>query len=401
MELAERLVHSGRLLSVNQPERRAESVLRRVLELDPDEKNARQLLVLLAAQNGNATELTRTVRARPGRGSNGTQGPFLRWRVAQSTSNTAELARIRASFVNMDDANLRAIGMASQFDAVGVEDGERALRIRGLRARSAGEVLDATLAQHSLALNQGRPIVALDLTELLQDAQPGSRAHLRLRVLDALYGGGNVPAAERAALELTRFADASPMTIASARAIQLADACVLSQWRLAHGEIGKVRNAILELRGAGLPSDPVPVGANPHTCAELLDASVAVTARAADAAVRVARLDSLMLGGAAAGDAAAFAHIVVARLYESAGAPSRALDAIRRRPYMNGWPRYLATALREEGRLAMLVGDRSGGLSAYRRYLALRSAPESAVTTEVAEVHLAIEDAQRQPAQSR
>jgi hypothetical protein len=44
-------------------------------------------------------------------------------------------------------------------------------------------------------------------------------------------------------------------------------------------------------------------------------------------------------------------------LYERLGEPRIALDAIRRRGYMSGWPRYLATAQREEGRLALATGD--------------------------------------------
>lgn len=40
---------------------------------------------------------------------------------------------------------------------------------------------------------------------------------------------------------------------------------------------------------------------------------------------------------------------------------------------------YLASHLREEGRLAALTGDRDGAIRAYDHYLALRSDPEPAL----------------------
>jgi hypothetical protein len=49
-------------------------------------------------------------------------------------------------------------------------------------------------------------------------------------------------------------------------------------------------------------------------------------------------------------------------------------------------PRYLATFLREEGRLAALTGDTVGAIAAYRHYLGLRSDPEPAVRPEVEQV---------------
>ena len=46
----------------------------------------------------------------------------------------------------------------------------------------------------------------------------------------------------------------------------------------------------------------------------------------------------------------------------------------------------LSTPLREEGRLAALVGDTAGAIRAYRQYLALRSDPEPALHADVERV---------------
>ena len=118
-------------------------------------------------------------------------------------------------------------------------------------------------------------------------------------------------------------------------------------------------------------------------CAEIVDAKLAVATRQPDALQRVSRLDSLMLSGPAVGDAGTYAHIVIAQLYERLGHPDQALAAIRRRAYMAGWPRYLATARREEGRLALALGDRQRAMEVLGRYLALREDPELGLRADV------------------
>ena len=69
-------------------------------------------------------------------------------------------------------------------------------------------------------------------------------------------------------------------------------------------------------------------------------------------------------------------NLVVARLLEAQGNLPGALAAVRRRVYGLGRRRYLSTYLREEGRLAALVGDTASARRAYQHYLALRSDPE-------------------------
>ena len=109
-----------------------------------------------------------------------------------------------------------------------------------------------------------------------------------------------------------------------------------------------------------------------------------------DALRRVMRLVSWMRSGPAVSDAGTLARLAVARLYARLGEPARALAAIRRRAYMAGWPRYLVTAQREEGRLAGATGDRIGAMAAYRFYLAARTEPEGTLAAEIASVRTAL-----------
>ena len=395
-ELGERFFHEGAFIGATDWRQRATAAFRRTLTLDPHATLARTLLILSAARVGDSAALARDATAPVLADSVGGLRPFLTWRVGLARDDADAVQSVRDVFPQLDAANLRSIAMSSLFDAVAVQDGERALRIRRTLATRSADVLDALLSQHSVALNQGRPVLALDITEQLQELQPGTRAHLRLRVLDALYAAGDSAAAERAAAELARFADARVAPTADAQAVQLADLCVLEQWRLAHGDRRATMRVVARLRAAGSLLVSVPVAAPPLACAGLLSAMRAVAAREPTALAQVHQLDSLMFTGPAVSDAGTYAHLVVARLYERLGEPSRALDAIRRRGYMSSWPRYLATARREEGRLALAAGDTVGAIASYRQYLALRAEAEPAVAGGDAAIRRLLADIGRQ-----
>jgi hypothetical protein len=81
---------------------------------------------------------------------------------------------------------------------------------------------------------------------------------------------------------------------------------------------------------------------------------------------------------------ARYGNLVVARLHESRGNLEAAQRAAQRRIYFN--TRYLASYLREEGRLAVLIGDQDSAIRAYRHYLALRTDPEPELAGEVENV---------------
>jgi hypothetical protein len=62
-------------------------------------------------------------------------------------------------------------------------------------------------------------------------------------------------------------------------------------------------------------------------------------------------VDSLVLAPQIVGDLATYAPLLIARLHERLGDPTAALAALRRRPYMSEWPRYLGTIRGEVERL--------------------------------------------------
>ena len=386
-ELGERLLHDGRMLGLRSADQRAEAAFRRALELDPEHAPALRSQIELAALRGDAATLARLAAPDQVRAVGGDLTGYLLWRVAVVRGDSAVLSSLRPRLPSLGTPSLRAIAMAAQHTGLGQGDGERALRALGARAALAAEQLDVLMAEHSLALGQGRPVRALDVTERLEDAQPWSRAHLRLRVLDALYGDGDSTTAAAAAGALASTVDRSAERQSDARALQLADLCVLSQWRVAALRGGRpdpvlvaqVRAAVSVLRRAELPRVVVPIGVTPPACAELLDAQLAVAIGAPDARRQVEQLDALMLTGPAIGDARTYAHLIVARLYQRLGAPDRALAAVRQRAYLRGWPRYLAVSVEEEVRLALALGDSAAARVAASRALTLRAEPEASL----------------------
>jgi len=87
--------------------------------------------------------------------------------------------------------------------------------------------------------------------------------------------------------------------------------------------------------------------------------------------------------------------LTLARAYERLGEPPKALEAARRRGYTFASGAFLSSFLREEGRLAAIVGDTAGAVKAYRHYLALRSDAEPAVKPEVARIHAELQKLDR------
>jgi DNA-binding SARP family transcriptional activator/TolB-like protein len=369
--LGESFYYDAELLGMPDGPSRAASAFRKALQLDPTCQPAWRMLALLLARQGDTAELRRLVAEMPpatGADSGaGAMDVFVRWRVARALRDDRALERIRAAFDDAPSSALRSIAMTGQFDGVSIEDGDRALAILRRRAVTSAERIDVALARHSRALNRGELAEALKITQELGSYEPGFHPELRLRVLDALYAGADRATAVTAAAALERFA-AAPLSPAVAdSAVRMADLCVLGQWRQAAGDVAGARTAVSALRRGGVPAFPVPVGANPRACAELIDATMAVAAGESSARAKLAHLDSMMLSGPTVGDAMRYANLVVARQYNQLGEPSLAMAALQRRSFMRGWPRYRATGLKLQVSLALALRDSAKAKSAADR----------------------------------
>jgi hypothetical protein len=222
---------------------------------------------------------------------------------------------------------------------------------------------------------------------------------LYFRVLDALYWSGDTAAAAVAVRKLAESAAAPQARPAPARASQLLDICVTELWRLARGDTRTSERAIVQLReGTGVAKlaysqlreglGPADLVYSVQLCAGLLDAMRSALENRGEAAGKLERLDSLARARPTEAPPmlAQAANLQLARLQESRGNLTGALRALRRREYFNWDLTFFSTALREEGRIATLAGDRAGAVRAYQHYLALRSDPEPSQKPEVEQV---------------
>jgi DNA-binding SARP family transcriptional activator/TolB-like protein len=371
-QLGESFYFDGDLLGMRDAQARAADAFRHALELDPSFAPARRMLALLYARQSDTASLRALQATSLANDSTDAMRVFVRWRSAQALGDVRALEHARREFDAAPNSALRSIAMISQFDGVSIDDGDRAVEILRRRALSDAETIDVELARHSRALNSDDYAGALATTSNMGAAQPSLHPHLRLRVLDALYSNGDRAAASAAAEELNGMVRGPRPASAPDSALRLADVCVIGQWRLATSDTTAARWAVRLLRAAGttLPRFPIPVGANPATCAELLDVSLAVAERGVGARDRLAHLDSLMLSGPAVGDAMRYANLVVARHYQAIGDPVHAQAALQRRSYMRGWPRYRATGLRLLIEVALETGDSATVRSARARLAA-------------------------------
>jgi DNA-binding SARP family transcriptional activator/tetratricopeptide (TPR) repeat protein len=384
--LGARLLHDGAAAGLAAPLERAADAYQRALALNPGYVAAWRALAQLGAFPPNALERsaappdsTATQREAPAGVT-----PFVAWRLSATQNDTVALQRFRDTLPRLGPVTLRAIARTSQFDGIRIDDGAEALAVLQRRAAQPADLASLAVAEHSLAVNRGRPHDALAVTTRLRRILPGSHAWLRLRILDALYAEGDTLAAYAAVNELGDLVGARLATATTGSDVWLADACVLAQWRLGHGDTTGVAGIIASLAGAQRgAAAPLLVSTAPNACAALLDAALAVAVGRPDASARLQRADSMVFTPQVAGDAAAYAPLLMARLHQRRGSVALALRAVRRRTYLAGWPRYLANAWVTEARLARQLGDTAGAAAAYHRFLALRDTPEKALSPQV------------------
>ena len=395
--LGARLLHDGAAAGMTAPPRRAVSAYQRAISLNPGFALAWRALVQLGELPAESAFVPVTADAPIAQREAATRiTPFIRWRIAVMDGDSLTLRRIRDTLPALGPVTLRAIIRASQFDGIGVADGARALGVLRQRPSPVADVANVALAEHSLAMNRGRPRDALAATSRLRRALPGSHAWLRLRVLDALYADGDRAAAETAAKQLAELTEVGPASPSTGSDAWFADACVLAQWRLAHDDTTRVQEFITRLDAVRDPvTSPAFVSPSPNACVTLLDVALAVVQGRTDATRRLHQVDSLVFTPQVAGDAVAYAPLLLARLYERRGAHELALRAVRRRVYLSGWPRYLANAWLREAQLATQTGDSVGAMAAYQRFLAIRGSPDESLVPQVDSVRKLIAAPQR------
>jgi hypothetical protein len=253
---------------------------------------------------------------------------------------------------------------------VAIQEAERVIALCLRRSRSEpGEVrpiLDIYAFYHEL----GRPAAAA--AALAHLGPEGARLPVvsRMIVSQALHEHADTAAIADALARLGSSATGPVARDSAARAEQERGICNMERWRLARGDTRTARAAIARLAGG-----------RAWGCAVLLAAQLAAAERRPDAGAAFARLDSLLLAGGGKPEWT----MELSRWWEAQGDVAAALRAARR-CQQYAWLVNLTYCLREQGRLASLIGDRVTATRAYRHYLALRYNPEASVKPEVERV---------------
>lgn len=252
----------------------------------------------------------------------------------------------------------------------------------------------ARFAHRLTSLNAGQRSRVLPVTDW---PEPLQRSALRSQVDDALFWGADTALAIAALGDLRRLQRAPVHTPVDARERSL-DACSIGQWEVLLGDPREAERAIARLVGQPGPRGPATDASVTYDnfvrlCAAVLDAAVAQRHRtpAARAKLEIADGHARTLVRQLRRGGMPTANVLLAQLWEQQGDTLRALGALRRsiRVY-GGASFYLSTLLREEGRLALALGDTAAAGRAWRHYLALRPDPEPYARAEVATVRAAL-----------
>jgi eukaryotic-like serine/threonine-protein kinase len=404
-ELGDAYYHEGFYLQIESTRRRAAEAFRRSVALDSGTAPLGHLIEIAVLADDSAT-VRRLASLYLARDSSGELLGFYRWRIAEGLHDEPALAALRGQYRQMRLPSLWRIMNYAVLDGRRMEDAESAaVAIRATAGRGSDWQRSKTYL-HAFEINRGHPAKALGDSARPDEDEYAPHTALYERVLDALYGDGDRVNGGQAARELARLTERPVAGGSEARAIAQTDLCVTTLWQLSQGELGGAAQAIVRLRSRAPGDSPASLTTS-TVCAALLEARLAAATGAAGAAAALDRLDTLMRsgpGGSRNGPPVSFtlspayvrstvgispcgfedfANLEVARLRERQGDIRAALSAVRRRSYAYHLTDYLASHLRQEGRLAALTGDSAGAVRAYRHYLALRSDPEPALRPAV------------------
>ena len=380
--LGDHVFHFGWVLDVPNPEERALESFRRASEIDSTYVVGYLHALPLALTLGDTAAAKRFDRLRLAADTSKYWETLHRWHEAWVTGDSA---RARAVTDSVDLSQyFFAMAQVASYSGIGVPDVRRALDTA--LAKSPREFRRGfERAAHDFELAAGRPTAAL--AHLVASADSANDVNIPvLKVRNALIAEGDTVAALDGARFLAAIEAAPLATDSVRRGSQRAATRVLEPWRLSRGDTSQTRRSVARLReltrhltGARRVDAEVEIAA-----IEAMHAEVTRSPALRSATVRLDSLLRVMDYSNTNVGRATFANLVAARFFEKLGNVRGAIAAVRRRP--DAWSQnnpYLATQLREHGRIAALAGEREEAIRVYRHYLGLRSTAEPTLRPQV------------------
>jgi serine/threonine-protein kinase len=290
------------------------------------------------------------------------------WVSAQALGDSTALAEVTPRFEELSDWSLARAGNEAVLHGFPLAAAEHAISRRTETRTLGGELVDAYLvAKLVIAAARGRVRDARAIESQMLSRNPGGTA---VHVISlALAEPGYEGEAEAAFRALSNVVDTTQMQ---------GRVCYHELWRLSAGDSTRTQQAIARYRKVlhDFPSEFANLG-NYDVCPRLL-AAMLERLRPTPRTIARDSIEAILLSGPGLDPPAEIATLMVARWRSERGEYREALTMVRRRPYIHNL-RYmlvLPAHLREEGRLAAILGDTLGAIRAYRHFLVLRDRPD-------------------------
>jgi hypothetical protein len=307
-----------------------------------------------------------------------TAGPrrtAFRWLIAQKLRDSATLAAIKPQLADALGSQPLLTVLSVQHQ-IPLDDAERALVLRREQSIAQGAPAGPNPPLRLLAAVRGQVHTALANHSMVPQRGFLGPQHLLAPITLALVEPGYDSVATEASHYLSAYAD----TVAQA-GLKAFALCHSELWRAARGDTSYTRRAISQMRRlmSSLSHDQLWWFSDRHdVCPLLLETAMAWRNPPPKHVPPLERLDSILRQGTHVELPGNVANLLVARWREAQGDHRGALAAVRRRCCTGNvhFTVLVPAHLREEGRLAAIIGDTAGAIRAYTHYLTIRDRPD-------------------------
>ncbi len=382
--IADQIFHYGSAMGIRDWEDRSLAGFKKAMELDSTYLPGYTHAMPLAPSMGDTAFYNRALRLRSAADTSSYWRMQNDWYFASRRGDAPEAERILQSLGPKQDINLTGVIRHLLFDGTGALQTKYAVdRFIALAVTDADRRARARYA-HDVMLDLGRPGDASRYLAASRDSALDLNA-LIITVRDAELG--QIPEAQAmTAVKLLSQKESNPDAGDSAgRAVQRALVRLLEPWRIAHGDTSQTRRSLQRLRLFARDARNDPVQAEVEIAyIEMLPADAAKSPILRRSVERLDSLTLLLDVGAAPPARLAQQTIAGSRVWEKLGEPARALVLAGRYAIWSteAMP-YLATQLRDQGRLAVKAGDKKRAIRAYEHYLGMRATAEPAMMPQV------------------
>jgi serine/threonine-protein kinase len=384
----------GAYASIPRSREQAGAALDSAIALDSTYASALEFRLMTALEQRDSAGIRRAGRLYSAAVPDADEVALNRWMVARALNDFAILSETEALLRRDPQPTLRWLVARTVVEGRSLADAERVMIERNANVPPSPSArvghLAALLRVAAIRGSVDRANALADSIDLTQLDHPGNI--ITLALVDSGYDSG----AQRAAVYLRSLADT--VQDPTRWGLESGAVCYSELWRVSRGDTAGTRRAIARIRDIVRDFQPAPfprVG-RLDVCPLLLEAALERPFRRSVPAPALDRLEALMKDGPGLELPANLANIMVARWREEQGDNRSALAAVRRRLGGMQHPQFTLVEpayLRDEGRLAALVGDTAGAVRAYTYYLAIRDQPDPGpMTREVEQVrkHLAM-----------